>query len=299
MMSNNDIEVRRVRYSCCALAYMAKASKASMYGDSHCEDPNYRLAIYMMWAAGVARRADTSTEIKGCLEDAFVEEVFRKADCYCDVCGCGNTEDSSVYPPLADPCAPTITYGALAAVDVADRVAIELAGPSEGDTYLVVNDTGGSGWTVNTLQEWNGSGWDATLIADGDVIEVGGGELWTTLNGVQPGLLYPTVTLTWVGGATDMYIIQSDYPQVAAFTGRTAIVELWTSGGWLNVFQGPEADLASPTPFDATGISFTDIRATYILGSCSWSSLNGSIEPPGCVFPGSHSCSSHDIEAHF
>jgi hypothetical protein len=297
MLTTDSIEARAINYRCCSLDYMFRYEQGQVYGnDSACQDKNYRLALYMHWAGSVAQRV---LEVDSCVDLAFAEAVFKKADCYCTSCGCGTEAETSVYPPPPDPCAPTVTYGALAAVDVNDRVSIQAGPPAVGDTYFVVTDTGGTGWTVNTLVEWNGTGWDVTAIANGDIIDVGGGELWTTLGWDLPGLLYPTVTLTWVGTQPEQYVLQSDYPQVALFTGRTAIVELLTPGGWVGVFQGPEADLAAPIPFDATGFSFTAVTVTYIDGDCSWTSTTGNIEPPGCVFPGAHSCDSHDIDSHF
>jgi hypothetical protein len=297
MLTTDSIEARAINYRCCSLDYMFRYEQGQVYGnDPACQDKNYRLALYMHWAGSVAQRA---LEVDSCVDLAFAEAVFKKADCYCTSCGCGTESETSVYPPPPDPCAPTITYGALAAVDVNDRVSIQAGPPAVGDTYFVVTDTGGTGWTVNTLVEWNGTGWDVTAIANGDIIDVGGGELWTTLGWDLPGLLYPTVTLTWVGTQPEQYVLQSDYPQVALFTGRTAIVELLTPGGWVGVFQGPEADLAAPIPFDATGFSFTAVTVTYIDGDCSWTATTGNIEPPGCVFPGDFSCDDFSIEDFF
>lgn len=316
MLTQDSIEARRINYACCALDYMFKYEQAQVYGDtSPCQDKNYRLALYMHWAKSVADRISIDTpsdwnddwnddwnpdnEATSCITLAFAEAVFAKADCYCTSCGCGTEADTSVYPPPPDPCAPVITYSALAAVDVADRAAIQAGPPAVGATYLVVNDTGGSGWTINTLVEWNGTGWDVTNINNGDIIDVGGGELWTTLGWDLPGLLYPTVTLTWVGTQPEQYVLQSDYPQVALFTGRTAIVELFTPGGWVAVFQGPEANLAAPIPFDATGFTFTAVTVTYVQGDCSWTATTGSVEPPGCIMPGAHDCAAHDVDSHF
>lgn len=298
MLTDNGILARRIGYGCCVLSYMHAYEVAETYGDTACAEKNYRLALYMMWAQSVANRTAVEGE-DGCFDRDLAEQIFKSADCFCSPCGCGEPPDSIPFPPPPDPCAAVPTGAALAAVDVADRVAIQAAGPAVGDTYYVVSFTGGSGWSLNTLQTWNGTGWDAEAVAIGSIIEVGGGELWTYLGLGLPGLLYPTVTMTWVGGTPEQYVLQSDYPQVALFTGRTAMVQLLTPGGWQTVFQGPEADLAVPIPFDATGFSFTAVTVTYTLGSCAWTASTGSIEPDGCVFPGAHSCSSHDIDSHF
>jgi hypothetical protein len=288
---------RRITYACCAMSYMGKYINGLKYGGELCSS-NRNLWLYMLWAKTIAERVPTSTEGDGgCVDLSFAQQVFAKADCYCDQCGCPPQDESSDFPPT-DPCDPQVDYTVIRAVDVSERVAIEAAGPTIGDKYIVVTDTGGTGWVVNTIVEWNGSGWDQTTIAIGqNTLASNTGDLWTTPVVGLPGLLYPTVTMTFFA-APGQYIFQSDYPQVSQYAGRTAMVEILTPGGWVMLFQGPEADLASPQVYDLSGFSFTSVRATYTLGDCSWTSENGSIEPPGCTFPRDHDCNDHDTSDH-
>ena len=306
-----SVEQRRINYACCALGYMAKYLQNQKYGDKSCEQ-NRNLWLYMLWAKSVADRTpyfengdwnydwNNDFNVYGfseCVTHDFAQQVFAKADCYCDQCGCPPQDESSDFPPT-ETCDPQVDYTVIRAVDVSERVAIEAAGPTIGDKYIVVTDTGGMGWTVNTIVEWNGSGWDQTTIAIGqNTLASNTGDLWTTPVVGLPGLLYPTVTMTFFA-APGQYIFQSDYPQVSQYAGRTAMVELLTPGGWVMLFQGPEADLASPQVYDLSGFSFTSVRATYTLGDCSWTSENGSIGPLGCTLPRDHDCNDHDTSAH-
>lgn len=310
VISLASVEQRRINYACCAMSYMDKYLSGLKYGDKSCS--NYRnLWLYMLWAKSVADRTpyfengdwnydfNNDFNVYGfseCVSHEFAAKVFEKADCLCSQCGCPPEDDTSDFPPT-DSCEPVIDFNVLAAVDVSQRVAIEAAGPIIGDRYIVVNDTGGTGWVINTIVEWNGTGWTQTSIVNGEITQTAIGDLWTTLDGIQPGLLYPTVTMTFF--APGQYIFQSDYPQVSQFAGRTAMVEILTPGGWVMLFQGPEAALASPQVYSMSGFSFTSVRVTYVLGDCSWTSENGNIEPPGCVFPGAHDCDAHDIDSHY
>jgi hypothetical protein len=294
-ITDEVIEIRRINYVCCAMSYMSKYLDGLKYGDASCSN-NRNLWLYMLWAKSVADRTPLSTEDEGCVSYETAEAVFEKADCLCSSCGCPPEDGTSDFPPT-DSCEPVIDFNVLAAVDVSQRVAIEAAGPIIGDRYIVVNDTGGTGWVINTIVVWNGTGWTQTSIVNGQIAQTAIGDLWTTLDGIQPGLLYPTVTMTFF--APGQYIFQSDYPQVSQFAGRTAMVEILTPGGWVMLFQGPEAALASPQVYSMSGFSFTSVRVTYVLGDCSWTSENGNIEPPGCVFPGAHDCDAHDIDSHF
>lgn len=291
---------RRITYICCAMGAMDKYINALKYGDKQCG--NYRnIWLYLLWAKSVADRTPLSTEDNGCVSYDFARQVFKKADCYCDQCGCPPQDDTIVYPPPPDPCAITPTYTVIGAVDVDQRLIIEAGGPSIGDSYFVVSDSGGFGWTVNTIVTWNGTGWDSFTPANGEVVDAGG-TFWVTYDSTTPGLLWPGVTFTWTGIAGGQYIIQSDDPQIAGFSGRQVQLQIFGPGGWIPIpgLQPfiPEADIASALPLDAQGLIFTQVSATYIFGDCSWPGPIGTIEPPNCTFPRDHDCLSHSTQSH-
>ena len=295
MLTDNGIVVRRTSYACCALSYLAAMTEAQKYGDTACVTKNRKLWLYMLFAKRVMDETPITGETNKCVDPAFAEQVAKKADCFCTVCG-----EGVPYPPV-DECAIVVTNTVIAAVDVSDRAAIESAGPTVGDAYIVVTDSGGTVWTINTIQTWNGSGWTATAILDGQITqteELPTPNYWVTLGGTgEPGLLFPTVTATWVG-PPDLYIIQSDYPQVSEFMARTALIEVFGSGGWFTILQVPEQDLVDPIPFNIAGYDMSSIRTTYTQGDCSWQANSGSIEPPNCTFPRDHSCLSHSTLSH-
>ena len=292
---------RRITYACCAMSYMGKYIDSLKYGGDSC-NKNKNLWLYMQWAKTVADRVPTSTEGDGgCVTWDFAKQVFAKADCFCDQCGCPPQDETIVYPPPPDPCAIEPTYDVIAAVDVDQRLIIEAGGPVVGDKYFVVSDSGGSGWTVNTIVTWNGSGWDSFTPANGEVVNAGG-TYWVTYDSTTPGLLWPGVTFTWTGIPGGQYIIQSDDPQIASLSGRQVQLQIFGPGGWIPIpgLQPsiPESDIASALSLDAQGLIFTQVSATYILGDCSWPGPIGTIEPPNCTFPRDHDCLSHSTQSH-
>lgn len=283
VITDEVIGQRRINYICCALGYLGKYSRGLKFGDKDC-GKNRDLWLYMLWAKSVADRVAMTGESCGkCVTDEMASAVFSKADCYCSQCGCPPEDDTIIYPPPPDPCAPTIGETVIAAVDVDERLIIEGDGPVIGDRYFVVSDSGGSGWTVNTIVTWNGSGWDSETPANGTIIDCGG-TLWVTYADDEPGLLYPGVTATLVNNTDGLYIIQTEDPQISAYTDRSVRLEILTPGGWIVIPQYapsiPEADITSPIPFDPGPVSFTAIRATYIDGDCSYDGPIGTIVPP-------------------
>ena len=65
-----------------------------------------------------------------------------------------------------------MTYNVKAAVDADQQGAIEIAGPAVGDAYLIVTETSSIGWLINTIQIWNGAGWDVITPNDGEITAV-------------------------------------------------------------------------------------------------------------------------------
>lgn len=291
---------RRINYICCAMGAMDKYINALKFGDKQCG--NYRnIWLYLLWAKSVADRTPLSTEDNGCVSYDFARQVFEKADCYCDQCGCPPQDETIVYPPV-DPCAIIPAYTVISAVDTGSQASIQAGPPNVGDSYFVVtNNAPGISWVVNTVVTWGGSGWVTVTPANGEVVNASG-TYWVTYNGTTPGLLLPGVTFTWVGLPGGQYEIQSDAPQIAGFSGRQVQVQIFGPGGWIPVpgLQPfiPEVDIATPLLLDAQGLIFTEVSATYILGDCSWPGPVGTIEPPECTFPRDHSCSSHSTQSH-
>ena len=298
-MKINPVSIgqRRINYACCAMSYMDKYINALKFGDKSCET-NRNLWLYMLWAKSIADRTpffedgDWNTDFNNdfnvfgfgqCVSHDFARQVFEKADCYCDQCGCPPQDETIVYPPPPDPCSIAPTYTVIGAVDVDQRLIIEAGGPSVGDKYFVVSDSGGSGWSVNTIVTWNGTGWDSFTPANGEVVDAGG-TFWVTYDSSTPGLLFPGVTATLVNLPGSLYIIQTDDQQISQYTGRNVRLEMLTSGGWVSIPAYapyiPEANITNPIPFDPGSLEFSAVRAVYIDGDCSYEGPFATIVPP-------------------
>lgn len=282
-LTDNGIIVRRTRYACCALSFLNEYVKAKRYGDTECAEKNRRYWLYMLWAKSVMDDTPLSTETDKCGTVAFGQAVALKADCICSPYGC-ISETTTTYPPT-DPCTLVVTGEVIAAVDVNQRVTIEGDGPSVGDSYIVVSGASDGTWSTNTIQTWNGSGWDGAAVPFDEIIatEDVPAEYWITPTGTTvPGLLFPTVTITW-DGITGSYQLESDYPQISAVLGRQARVEILTTGGWISILVTPESTLVTPQTFSVGGFGLLSVRVTYTDGACSYVSAEGTIDPPiGC-----------------
>ncbi len=297
MNQHTAIGVRRTNYACCALGYLHKYSQAARYGDTSCEK-NRRLWILMLWGKSVMDRTpqdENEEDNNACVTYDFAKEVMAKLDCFCSSCGC----DGVAYPPPPDSCAPSPWVEVIAGVDTGSQATIEAGPPAIGDTYYVItNDSPGITWVINDVVVWNGTGWDVTQNPYMGIVQrndVSPPEMWTQYNGI-PGMLWPPVTLTFTGTGT--YDVQSTASQIALFSGRTALIQLFTGGGWITALQIPEADIAAPYSVDLSGFSFTEVGISYVAGDCIWPTTVGTIIPDNCTFPRAHACTSHSTSSH-
>ena len=280
MLTNDDIIVRRTNYACCALDYLAAFVEADNFGTKECARKNRRLWLYMLFAKKVMDATPLEGETGKCGTLAFATKVAKKADCFCSSCDCENDP----YPPPPDPCAIPVTYNVKAAVDADQQDAIEIAGPAVGDAYYISTETSSIGWLINTIQIWNGAGWDVVIPNDGDVTLTQAGVYWTALGGTNlPGLLFPTITAVWQGYPYG-YAVQTNFPQISQYAGRPITIEVLSPGGWFPVLAFPnEAAIVSPVALNAQGYYIEDIRVVYNYATCPYISGAATVEPPiGC-----------------
>lgn len=275
MLTEAQVARRITLWGCCSHSYLSAAVNSEIYGDTHCAEKNWRLGIYMFWAQGILCETETEAVPDGCYTIEYASEVAERADCYCRDCGCPGT------------CTVTPNYTVIDSVAVSQRAAIESLPPATGDQWYVVTGTTDGIWSIDNVVRWNGSGWDLIPTYSGQIVQTDAGILWTT-DGSTPGLLYPSVTALLLG-PDEGYQVISDYPQIAAISTRTAIIQVYVEVSenvfsWVTVLTVAESALASYYPFSLNGIAATEIQAIYVDGVCQNTSANGEIIPPigGC-----------------
>lgn len=309
MLSDNEILVRRIRYGCCALTFAEQAASARLYGDLKCAEEATRKWLYMLWAKGVMDSTPTGDEDR-CGDVLYATAVAAKADCICT--SCSGPGGSTTYDP-SDPsgggggggggssCEIPVYQTVVAAVDVSDRAAIEGAGPSVGDAFLIISGTTDGVWTPNTVQTWNGSGWDQSAVLDGNIFateDIPSPSYWITVPGQPlPGNLFPMLDIVWEPGALT-YTVVSQYPAVSLYMGRTILIYAIIGVNQLLVYSGPESTVATDLSLNIAGLGANGIAVEYALGSCEWGAGSTTIPPFECTFPRDHDCDDHNTLDH-
>jgi hypothetical protein len=278
MLTTQQVVNRRSTYACCALDYLHKYTVANTYGDAKCAKESWEKAVYMKWAADMMCQTPVLDGEDGCNSIEFATKVADKADCYCKQCGCEPV--SPTLPPVPNDCTITPDYTVLDTVDVDERLVIEADTPTVGDSYYVVTDSGGSGWTVNTIVTWNGGGWDEVTVLQGQVVFSSGTNLyWTPGANDEPGPLFPTLT-GFLVSFDNQYVIQSAAPQIAIQSTRTVLVRGYVNGVWQIIFSGPETALAVPTTYDFNTLPITALQVVYFVSNgCSYTA-GATVVPP-------------------
>lgn len=289
MLTEAQVQRRATLYGCCSNNYLGIFVDNDIHGAVECAQKNYRIGMYMLWAEDIMCSTQTEDNPDGCHSIEYASQVAQKADCYCKDCGCPDT------------CVVTPNYTVIATVSVSQRAAIEGIPPQVGDQWFVVTGTTDGIWSINNVVRWNGSGWDLIPLLSGRIVMTSAGVFWSS-NGQTPGLLYPTVTAEFQ--SPGVYTIVSNYPSIASISDRTVIIQAFGEitpdvYGWTTILTVSEQAIATPYEFNFTGITLDAVRAIYVDGECQYVSDVGDIEPPGCVMPGAHECTSHEITSHF
>jgi len=275
------IDKRILAYRCCMgtavhrhLFYTArgKMDRAQMHWDR---------ALLLDWAIDVLcgyQREGMECNVQRASTYDEVCCAIKLADPCCVVAECVPAPP----PPQPGPpsCVITPVYTVMGVVDVNERLIIEAAGPTVGDSYLVITDTGGSGWVVNTIQTWNGSGWDSATLLNGQIVLDSSTSLfWVTRSFDQPGLLFPPID-AYLAAALSQYIIQSSSPQTAYQSTRLASLRALMGGVWVVIYEGPESVLADPFTYNFAGLAITALEVVYTeANGCSYTA-GASVVPP-------------------
>ena len=275
MLKEADVIARRTSYACCAMTALVEAVEAEAVGNTQCAKEKMDLAVYMYTAKRYMDQTAVGDECCGCLSLEEASVIAAVADCHCKTCAQGGE-------PGTDPCVITPNYTVIRTIDVSERDAIEGASPQNGDSYLVVTDTGAAtGLAVNTIITWQDGAWVTQVLQNGQVVlDQSGPTFWTTLGFDTPGPLHPPITLE-LFEAFDVYVMQSTAPQIALFSNRTATVRVYVNNVWQTVFQGPESDLAVPSTITFEGTPVTAVMVVYDDGFCKYQSSATVIPPFG------------------
>ena len=277
MLTTQQIVNRRTTYACCAMDYLNKFVQADIYGDTKCANENWDKAVLMYWAQEQMCNTPVLDGEHGCNTVEFATQVAAKADCFCKQCGCEPV--SPTVPPVPADCTITPNYTVIAAVDVDQRLIIEADSPTTGDSYYVVTDSGGSGWTVNTVVTWNGGGWDAVTVQPSEVIQsTQTNAYWTPGTNNEPGLLFPPL-IGYLVAFNNQYVIQSTYPWISNLLGRNVMVRGFVNGTWQIIYSGPESALAEPTTYDFQTLPITALQVVYLVGDCQYTA-GATVIPP-------------------
>jgi hypothetical protein len=279
MLSSAEITARITRYGCCALTELNSAVESETFGDTACAKKHRRLATWLTWAQGIMCGTVTDTNPDGCYTVAYATQIARKADCFCD-CGCGST----------DPCTVEVSYTVQNTATVSDREIIMDAGPQLGDSYLLTdpNTVTDGTWTGGDIVTWNGTDWTVVVLQQGEVASING-VYWVT-NGVQPGLMYPTVTTVFSSVPVNFSVV-SDYPWIAANMDGSAAVQILTPSSttpgleWVTVLTIAASLLATQQTIGLAGFPAVAVRVVYTdSDGCVGISGNGGLQPPpSCV----------------
>lgn len=274
---------------------MSKYVSEIRFGDKSCE-ANKRLWLYMLWASGVADNTpffedgDWSNDFNidfntydptRCGTHNFAMDVFAKADCVCTSC----TGPGGSQPYNGDQsCNINVIDFVIDGVAVSARAAIEAAGPSIGDSYLVVSGISDIVWSVGLIYTWNGTGWDSQVPNVGSIIEaqtIPSPTYWLIPAAGQPGNLFPPLDVIW-DPITGTYIFTSEYPLVNTYMNRDVIIEVMSgNNGWVTIFVGQETALANPLTLNLGGLNPTQTRVVYYKDNCQWESIDSATPPFG------------------
>ena len=263
MMEDDVITQRISAYSCCMGWAMYARMKALQDGDVKGAEVLLKKAMLLQWATRVLSGYTLSDgKCKGEIPstDQEVECAMKHADPCCPVpCGCCDEEAEG-----GDPCAQRIDHTALSAVIASARQEIEFLNPAEGDAYLITGGEGDGLWTAGTIQTWGGAGtgWVATALSPGDVIDVSG-TFWLAVTGGAV-LMYPPYNMQ-LTGPNGTYQFTPVDPLITISLHRGVLIQTY-NGTWLTVYATTEDALYAGLEVPFGMLPFSTARIVYLWG---------------------------------
>jgi len=226
----------------------------------------------------------TLLEVSGkCVSREFAEQVFDKAKCYCEVCGC-----TPATTPTPVDCTITPDYTVDLTIDAAQWAVTEADNQVDGFSYYIVTIVGGSGANPGQIGTYSTllGGWQYNTPVPGSIIlDSNTGIYWVDyVYPVLPAPMFPPINSTSDGAGE--YVIQSAYPWQSAGNSSNVVVEMFDGGlGWTEVYSGSASSLATPVTLNLAEPGYFEVRATYTVGSCTYQYFTGVItnipNPPG------------------
>lgn len=140
--------------------------------------------------------------------------------------------------------------------------------------YIVSNvDSLGTTWGLNVGALVEGIVFTPVTVGDVTVDETSG-ILW--IQESLPGQLFPIINGTEVFPATYQFV--SEWPNVNAAEGRNIIIEGLIGSTWTSLYSGPESSLATSFVVGTATPGATELRTTYVDGSCLYRYYNGTMD---------------------
>jgi len=85
MLTTQEIRDRASSYGCCSLSSLYSYVQSKIYGDEKCADRHWRMFLFLRWAQ--TKMCDP------CWSDAQKTELAKRADCFCNPCGCEGADE--------------------------------------------------------------------------------------------------------------------------------------------------------------------------------------------------------------
>jgi hypothetical protein len=85
MLTTQEIRDRASSYGCCSLSSLYSYVQHKIYGDEKCAEKSWRMFLYLRWAQ--TKMCDP------CWTDAQKSALAKRADCFCNPCGCEGADE--------------------------------------------------------------------------------------------------------------------------------------------------------------------------------------------------------------
>lgn len=197
--------------------------------------------------------------------------AMRLADPCCVQCGCDNPPNPAQTTPPSPPCNIVQNFKVRRAVDASEYT----AGLANTKVYVVSN-------VQNVTNPWSPyvgyavkgplhhvvpTGWVAYAVVSASY--------WVqTPDG--PGAYFPAAVALFTAGDVQ---ISSPWPTTNEYLDRQVLIEVLVGSAWETAYSGSESELAGTITYTPSGTP-TQIRTTYIIGTCTYGPYINAVAMP-------------------